>query len=443
MSRATKPVSRRRVLTGASAAALGGVLAPVLSACGGTKADGNTFRIQQYEAKDSAQYKGWEKALKIFTQRHPELDVQIVQTSFDNMQKNAKIQLMARDVPDVVEVNKGNADAGQLAAQGLILDLSEEASAQGWDKKVEGSMANLATYTTLGIAGDGGHWYGVPNIGEYVQIYYNTSMFADAGIDGVPDSMDDLTSIFDTFVAKGQAPLSSSANTNGGWGAMWTWYSLVSALAGTDEIEDYMFLRGESDLSTGAWKRGSDLFQDWIEAGYLGSRLSGLTADQAQVSFVGQKFPMLLSNSGAYSTIDAQADFEWDSFIVPDAHMTMGSSGHLWAVPSSSAHPDLAYEWIDITLSEEVQNEMGRLGGLPLAGDSSVIENDKLRAFTETFDELKTDKMSYYPDYPVPGLTPELQSGMQAMTNGTKNADEFLASLQKYYDDGKTSLLTE
>lgn len=443
MSRATKPVPRRRVLSGASAVALGGVLAPAMSACGGGEADSNTFRIQQYEAKDSAQYKGWEKALEIFQKRHPELDVKIVQTSFDNMQKNAKILLMAREVPDVVEVNKGNADAGQLAAQGLILDLSKEAEAQGWDKKVEGSMANLAKYSTQGNAGEDGRWYGVPNIGEYVQIYYNKAMFADAGIEGVPDSMDDLTAVFDTFVSKGQAPISSSANTNGGWGAMWTWYSLVSAFAESEEIDDYMFLQGDSDLSSGAWSRGSGLFQQWVEAGYLGSRLSGLTADQAQVSFVGQKFPMLLSNSGAYSTIDAQADFEWDSFIVPDARMTMGSSGHLWAVPSSSAHPDLAYEWIDITLSEEVQNEMGRLGGLPLAGDSSVIEDDKLRAFTETFDDLKTDKMSYYPDYPVPGLTPELQSGMQSITNGTKTAEEFLVSLQKYYDDGKKTLLTE
>ncbi|UYG17122.1 extracellular solute-binding protein [Brachybacterium huguangmaarense] len=440
MSNVTHGLSRRRLLTGASAAALGGVLAPTLSACGGGGGDSTTFTIQQYESKASAQYKGWEKALEIFKGKHPDLDVKLVQTSFDNMQKNAKIILSGRDVPDVVEVNKGNADAGQLSAQGLLIDLSEQVTSKGWDKKVVGTMAALAQYTPEGNAGSGA-WFGVPNIGEYVQVYYNADMFAEAGIQGPPDSLAAFQEIMDVFIGKGQAPLSSSANTNGGWGAMWTWYSLVSAFGSREQMDDYMFLRGSVDFSADPWKRGTDLFAQWVGAGYLGSKIAGVNSDQAQVAFIGKKFPMLLTNSGAYSTIADQADFAWDSFILPEAQNIMGSSGHLWAVPADAPNPDLAYEWIDITLSEEVQNEIGKLGGLPLAGDPSVIEDEKLRAFTETFDSLKEDKMSYYADYPVPGFIPTIQAGMQGIANGTTSAEDFLADMQTFYDDGKETVL--
>ena len=47
------------------------------------------------------------------------------------------------------------------------------------------------------------------------------------------------------------------------------------------------------------------------------------------------------------------------------------------------------------------------------------------------------DKLSFYPDYPVPGFLDFIQNHMQAMSNGNETADEYLAALQKFYDSGK------
>lgn len=409
-----------------------------LTACGGGDNSGDTFTILQYEDPNTAQGKGWQKALTIFKREHPNVKVKYQTTSFDAVRQNAKITLSGDNVPDVIEFNKGNADGGQLASQGLLEPLTEQAKKHGWDKKVTGSMASFAKYDERGLAGSG-DWYGVPNIGEYVMLYYNKEIFADAGIDAPPKSLPELESDMAKIKAKGHTPISSSASTSQGFNQMWVWYSLVSAQASRKQIDDFMFLRGKVDFTSKPWKDGTEKFQDWIDKGYTGRQLGGLSFEQATVNFLRGKTGMLIWNQGAFARVKQDAKFDWGFFTLPGSHV-MGSSGHLWGVPTKADNKDLAYDWIDTTLSKPVQDEIGQRGGLPLAGDASTIDDKTTRAFTERFDALSADDaLSYYPDYPVPGFLDFIQSHMQAMSNGRETADEYLKALQKFYADGKAS----
>ncbi|WP_458090836.1 ABC transporter substrate-binding protein [Streptomyces malaysiensis] len=414
-------------------------LALALAACGGgtsEKSDG-TFTILQYEDQTSAQAEGWQKAVAIFKKRHPGVKVKFQTTSFDAMRQNAKITLSGNNVPDVVEFNKGNADGGQLAGQGLLQPLTDEAKARGWDKKVTGPMAAFAQYDQNGLAGSG-DWYGVPNVGEYVTFYYNKKMFTDAGITKPPTTLAQLEADMDKLKAAGHVPISSSANTSQGFNQMWLWYSLVSASASRQQIDDFMFLKGDVNFRSGPWKEGTRKFQDWIDKGYVGDKLGGLSYEQAIVNFLGGDDAMLMWNQSQFSRIRKDANFPWGYFTLPGAQQVMGSSGHLWGVPTKSNDKDLAYDWIDITLSAEVQNDIGNQGGLPLAGDASAIKDKLTRQYTEQFDDLvKRKAMSFYPDYPVPGFLDFMQNHMQAMSNKSETADEYLKALQKFYDDGK------
>lgn len=410
-------------------------------AAGGGDADGETFTILQYENPDSAQGQGWQLALEIFQEKHPDVDVDFQTTSFDAMRQNAKITLTGNDVPDVIEFNKGNADGGQLAGQGLLSPLTEQVEEFGWDEKVTGSMQAFAKYDEQGLAGSG-EWYGIPNIGEYVMFYYNKELFAEAGITAEPTTLDEFEAAMDKLLAIGVTPISSSASTSQGFNQMWVWYSLVSAGADRDQIDGFMFLRDDVDFSKAPWIDGADRFEEWIDKGYVGDQLGGLSFEQATVNFLSGEKAMLIWNNGEFARIREQAPFEWDYFTLPGASMSMGSSGHLWGVPANAKNKELAYDWIDITLSAEVQNKIGELGGLPLAGDTSAITDEITRTFTERFDELVADDtLTFYPDYPVPGLLDFIQTHMQAMSNQNETAAEFTEKLQSFYDEGKASVL--
>lgn len=365
------------------------------------------------------------------------MNVDFQTTSFDAMRQNAKITLTGNNVPDVIEFNKGNSDGGQLAGQGLLQPLDEAVRKYGWDAKITGSMQAFAQYDEIGLAGSG-QWYGIPNIGEYVMLYYNKDLFAQAGITEQPATLEQLEADMDKLLAAGITPISSSASTSQGFNQMWVWYSLVSAEASRQQIDDFMFLREPIDFSQEPWASGTRRFQEWIDKGYVGDQLGGLNFEQATVNFLRGDAAMVLWNQSTFTRVREDASFEWGYFTLPGATMQMGSSGHLWGVPAKADNKDLAYDWIDITLSQEVQDKIGQLGGLPLAGDASTIEDDLTRGYTERFNDLlAADTLTFYPDYPVPGFLDFIQSNMKAMSNRNETADEYLTKLQEFYDDGR------
>ena len=430
----------------AGAAGLAAVVAASLAACGGggdgssssgtAAADGGTFTILQYEDPTTPQGEGWKVALDLFKEKHPDVTVDFQATSFDGFRKNAKLTLGGNKVPDVIEFNKGNADGGQLAAQGLLDPLTEAVEKFGWDEKVTGSMLSFAKYDANGNAGDG-DWYGIPNVGEYATFFYNKDMFAEAGITEVPDSIEGFEAAMDKLLAKGITPIASSAATNQGFNQLWLWYGLVSAYADRQDIDDFMFVRDPVDFEADPWKKGTEKFQEWIDKGYVGTDLAGLTFEQATVNFLSGKAAMVLWNQSIYNRVHDEAPFEWGSFTFPGANLGLGSSGHLWGVPAKSANKDLAYDWIDITLSPEVQNAIGERGGLPIVVDLDVIDDPATKLYTEGYVEMiDKDAFSFYPDYPVPGFLDFQQTHMAAMSNKNETAAEFLPQLQTFYDDG-------
>ncbi|MDP4333322.1 extracellular solute-binding protein [Curtobacterium sp. A7_M15] len=433
--------STRRATLRAVAVTTIALAAAALTGCSTAGSGGDkTFTILQYEDKTTAQGQGWQLALDIFKKKHPDITVKFQTTSFDGFRKNAKLVLGGNSVPDVVEFNKGNADGGQLASQGLLEPLDEPVAKYGWDEKITGGMQSFAKYDDQGKAGSGS-WYGIPNVGEYVTFYYNKEQFQQAGITSEPRTMAEFTDALAKLKAAGTTPISSSSAVNQGFNQMWIWYSLVSAHANRKQIDDFMFLKGKTDFTKGPWKQGTEEFQDWIDKGYVGKDLGGLSYEQATVNFLSGKAAMVPWNQSIFPRVKKDASFDWGSFTLPGANLQMGSSGHLWGVPTKSAHKDLAYDWINTTLSAKVQDRMGELGGLPLAGDTDTISDPVTKAYTEGFDKtVQDDSLSFYPDYPVPGFLDFIQNNMSAMSNGNETADQYLDKLQAFYDDGKKTV---
>jgi len=402
----------------------------------GSSGSDNTFTIWQFEDKASANYQAWQDALTIFKDEHPGVTVKVVDTSFDSIRKNAKLLLDGNDVPDVIEFNKGNADGGQLAAQGLLTDLTPVVEERGWDKIVKGALQNLARYDDQGNAGSG-NWYGIPNSGQYYLMFLNKDMFAEAGIP-LPTTDAELTSALDAFVAQGQVPVSANA---GEFGLLQMWWQFVSAAADREDIDDYMFLKDDVDFSSGAFAAGSAKLQDWIDKGYLGDQLGAITQEQMKTAFISGKFPIMANGSWEFTSVKSSATFDWGTMAFPDSKLNEGLTGQLWGVPANAKNKDLAYDWIDTTLSAPVQAKIGELGGLPLLADTESITDPQTKEFTATFDVLNDgDKLTYFPDYPVTGLFEFFVSDFQAMADQSKTAKEFNSDLQTFYDDGKAAL---
>jgi len=437
---------KRTITAGALVAAL--ALPLTLAACSGgdsgsgsddatANADGKTLTIWDYESDDSAMGQAWAKAIEIFKQKHPGVTVKTESQTFEQIQKNAKIILTGDDVPDVMEYNKGNATAGQLASQGLLTPLTDVAKDRGWDKKVTGSIATTAQYDENGLMGSG-DWYGIPNYGEYVTVYYNADMFKKYGV-AVPTSLDEFTAALAKFKAAGVTPL-NPAGAEYPLGQLW--YQLALTKADRSWIDSYQLFKSDLDWQGEQLTSATNTISDWTTKGYIAKNSAGLTAEDMGTSFISGKYPIMVSGSWWFGRLVNEAKFDWSQFQFPGSDYALGSSGNLWVVPENAKNKGLAEDFIDITLSDEVQNVLGQKGGLPIAGDASTITDAKTKTFTEQFQKLVSDdSLAFYPDWPVAGFYDQIVSALQSVVNGSKSTSDVLTQLQKQYESGKDDLL--
>ena len=150
---------------------------------------GKTLTLWHYEGDDSAMGMAWNAAINEF-EKETGAKVKFEAKSFEQIRSTASQVLNSDSAPDILEYNKGNATAGLLSSQGLLTNLDDAVKAYGWDKKLAPSLQTTAKYDDKGIMGSG-HWYGIPNYGEFVEVYYNKDMFAKYGI-AVPTTFDEF-----------------------------------------------------------------------------------------------------------------------------------------------------------------------------------------------------------------------------------------------------------
>ena len=317
--------------------------------------------------------------------------------------------LNSNAAPDILEYNKGNATAGLLASQGLLTNLDDAVEEYGWDNKLAPSLQTTAKYDDKGIMGSG-DWYGIPNYGEFVEVYYNKDMFAKYGIE-VPTTYDEFEAALQTFKDNGITPLAEVGRRVPARPA------LVPARAEQGRpqwVDDYQLYKGKVDWQGAELSYATETVKDWVDKGYISKDVTGIKAEDAGTAFISGDAPDLLlgqlvvrplrrprsrTSSGARSSSPAPT---WR----PARPATCGSS------PRTPKNKDLAYKFIDITMRPEIQAIIGNNGGVPVAADTADITDPKSQELIANFNTLtERDGLAFYPDWPTPTFYDQLNAG--------------------------------
>jgi raffinose/stachyose/melibiose transport system substrate-binding protein len=404
---------------------------------GGEQAESGTLRLWHYEGANSAMGIAWEEAMRQFEQAHPGVTVEFEEKGFEQIQETASMVLNSDEAPDIMEYNKGNATAGLLSSQGLLTDLTPVVEERGWDDMLNPSLATTARYDERGIMGSG-NWYGVPNYGEYVMVYYNQDMFDEHGVE-VPNTLEELEAAMDTFVEAGVTPLALGATE---YPAQQIWYTLALSQADRSFVDAYQLYEGDVDFHGSEMTFGAERMAEWVDRGYISQDATGINAEDMGVSFTNGTFPILISGSWWYGRfVDEISDFAWDSFLFPGNDLHLGSSGNLWVVPERSENKELAYDFIDITMQEDIQNLLGNSGGVPVAADPEAITDEKSQKLVDNFNAiLDNDGLAFYPDWPAPGYYDVLVAEIQELIAGNKTPDEALDGMSGPYEENLATI---
>ncbi|GII24449.1 ABC transporter substrate-binding protein [Planosporangium mesophilum] len=421
----------RRALAVAAVAALCPIFAAACGSSGGS-GDGKVLKLWHYEGANSAMGIAWNEAIKKFEASHPGVKVQFEEKGFEQIRQSASMILNSDDAPDLMEYNKGNATAGLLSKQGLLTDLSPEVSKRGWGSHLSPGLQTTARYDAKGVMGSG-TWYGVPNYGEYVMVYYNKDLFAKHGVP-VPTTFAEFQSAMDTFVKAGVPPLSVGGAE---YPAQQIFYQLALSKANRSWVDGYQLYRHPVDFHGPELTFAATTFSDWVRRGYIPANSAGIKAEDMGQAFEQGRFPILISGSWWYGRFaDEIKNFQWGTFLFPGTTLHLGSSGNLWVVPQKAKNKSLAYDFIDLTMKPEIQNLLGNSGGVPVAADPAAITDPKSKELIGNFNTItKADGLAFYPDWPAPGYYDVMVAGMQKLINGSAGPNQVLDEIAKPYRD--------
>ncbi|WP_084078136.1 ABC transporter substrate-binding protein [Demequina sp. NBRC 110057] len=391
---------------------------------------GHTLNVLHYEGADSAMGIAWDKAIEIF-EEETGAEVNLETTAFEDLRTSAEQLFDSGDAPDVSEYNKGNATAGQLAAIGVIQNLDDAYEEYGWSDALSDSVATTAQYDENGVMGSGSY-YGVPNYGEFVFLYYNKDMFAEAGLEE-PTSMADIEAAAATFADQGITPFAESAQE---YPLGQLWYQLALSKADRDFVDAYQLYTEPVDWTGEEITYATQTIADWVESGYLDTAITGMTAEDAGLQFINGETPMFYSGSWWYGRFLSDiTDFELGTTNWPDTTLTPGSGGNMWVVPVESQEPDLARIFIDVTMRPEVQALLGESGGLPVAANTDDITDPDAQQLIGLFNEVNDrDGLAFYPDWPTPDFYGDLNAVLQGLVNGDYDVASAEAQLEEYYE---------
>ena len=398
----------------------------------GSAAQSAVLRLWHYEAPNSAMGIAWKQAIAAFEKSHPGVTVKFEEKGFEQIQQNAGMILNSDEAPDIMEYNKGNATAGLLSKQGLLTDLTAEATKRGWDKVLSPSLQTTARYDARGVMG-GDKWFGIPDYGEFVMVYYNKALFEKHGVK-VPTTLAELEDAMAAFVKAGVPPLSVAGAE---YPAQQIFYLLALSKANRAWVTGYQVYESKIDFHGPELSFAATAFADWVGKGYIPKDSAGIRAEDMGVAFAQGKFPMMISGSWWYGRFAEQIkSFPWSTFLFPGNKLHPGSSGNLWVVPSRSKHKALAYDFIDLTLKPEIQQALGNGGGVPVAADPKTITDPKNQELIAAFNAISAqDGLAFYPDWPVPGYYDVLVAGVQELINGSKSPSDVLDEIAKPYQE--------
>jgi raffinose/stachyose/melibiose transport system substrate-binding protein len=421
----SRPIAALAITTAAVLALAG------CSPSGSGEESGDTLKLWHYEGADSAMGKAWDEAIKIF-EKETGAKVEFEEKSFEQIRQTASQVLNSDEAPDILEYNKGNATAGLLSSQGLLEPLTDAVEEHGWDELLAPALQTTARYDDNGVMGSG-EWFGVPNYGEFVTVYYNKDAFAEHGLE-IPTTMDEFVDVLDAFVADGVTPL-AEAGLEYPLGQLW--YQLALQRADRQWVNDYQLYENPVDWHGSELTTATETLVDWVDAGYISKDVTGIKAEDAGVSFINGDAPIFVSGSWWYGRFVSEiSGFDFGIFPFPDSDLSLGSAGNMWVVPTTAKNKQLAYTFIDITMRPEIQAIIGNNGGVPVAANVDDITDEKSQELIAAFNAInEKDGLSFYPDWPTPTFYDEIVAQLQELVNGTKTPDDVLTSLGDAYED--------
>ncbi|GGL45725.1 extracellular solute-binding protein [Phycicoccus endophyticus] len=406
-------------------AAVLGAGALALTACAPSSSDGDsaggdgstTLTVWSWRVEDKAAY---EKIFDVYEQEHEGVTVDFKPFTATEYNKILATGLAGSDGPDVPQV-RSYGGLEPTIASGALAPLDDAVDLSSWDQNI-----------VAGAKGkEDGTLYSVPLARQATVMFYDKTLFADAGVE-VPTTWQEFVDACKTFAAAGTTPLAVGAKDD--WTLPIVHEILAGARFGGNDFQEAV-QAGDTDFTDPDFVASLQVLADLEQ--YMPKSVTGVAVTDAQTIFTSGKAAMYPGGSFDLATLQSAApDMDLGVFQVPpppgspSGATTAGWADGNFAVNANSPHQEEATELVAWMATPEfgqmVADEIKQISAVPGVSYSDPVLQDMA-------DDLDDSGSAYLLltdfRYGSPSGTDLLGKGIQELFLGSKDAEAVSADL--------------
>lgn len=332
---------------------------------------------------------------------------------------------------DIITTLSGSGYVGELAAAGLLVDLTDAKTQYGWGDYIADWTMSVCSYD--------GSPYAVGNELECLGVFYNKAIFQAAGVE-VPKTYDEFVTVCQTLKDAGYMPIGM------GDSEQWPGYHLESVLmnaaVGADAMTDILNLKASFDQE--ALANGLDLARSWVVNGYLSENVNGIAYEDNASDFMAGRVAMDITGTWQVEEyVNALGD-DCGFFFFPMIDSSLASSapagvGSAIAVAKNGENTELALEFLNFIFLPENADIWYSNGIIPpCAVDDSTLASYNLPALFSDVVSVCTNTagMGWNLDVILPSsVNNHTANYMQELLAGTKTGAECVAEKESALEE--------
>lgn len=418
-------MTRRHALGLGSAALAAGIL----SACGrqgGGASSGDTKALTVWVgALQDSQKSDFDRLIKAFQDANEGYTVSYQTHSTDDLKEAMRQVSGTNAAPDIYWYWEGPGLGGELVDAKMSLDLTDYYKQYGWEERfTSASLAGITQY---------GGYNGVPWTLQAQALYYNKTLFAQAGITSEPTTYEELVEACDKLVAAGITPIEFGGTVN--WHVMRLLDSLIEKYCGADVATTLVTDKKGWDTEAGVTEAFTEL-KRWADT-YFNEGYMSISNDDSSLLFWGGKAAMALEGTW----FDAQiVDHDMDPaevgiFPFPTATGRLYGFGEGFYVNANTTKADAAAKFLDfITAPEQMKASGGTWAAISVNKDVPVGDANPLDALWEPIMSSATQMYNNFDQALSLNETTEYWRIQNAVLIGEMTPEEAGPAMQKFID---------
>jgi raffinose/stachyose/melibiose transport system substrate-binding protein len=370
-----------------------------------------------------------------FEKKYPNVTIERVSRSFEDLNRTLRLAINSNDAPDVVQANNGRSIMGAFVQAGLLRPLDGYAEAYKWEERFSEDVRALASYTEDGATFGAGNLYGLPQTGELVGLWYSKSKLDELGIE-VPRTTADLENALQRAAQAGELPI--QFGNKEGWPGIHDFGFVQNQFVPADEIRDLGFGVEGSSWTTPENEQAAQTISSWADNGYFTDGFNGFDYDPAWQDFAKGEGVFVIAGTWLLADLSAAMGDDVGFALPPTGESgemaVTGGTGLPFAITESTTQADAAAAYLDHITSPEAMTDIEKAGNLPVYGAGSAPADGPQADVVDAWGAANEQgAIVPYLDYATPDFYDLLTAQVQDLLAGSQSPEDFLSTLEKEY----------